>query len=98
MEMNVDQISLLARIRLGAEEKQRLSRDLENILGYVKQLEELDTKEIPPTSHVLQIENVFRADAARPENVTEDVTEDALSHAPDREGNFFKVPKVIEGE
>lgn len=94
MEMNVDQISLLARIRLGAEEKQRLSRDLENILGYVKQLEELDTQEIPPTSHVLQIENVFRADVARPENVTED----ALSHAPDREGNFFKVPKVIEGE
>jgi aspartyl-tRNA(Asn)/glutamyl-tRNA(Gln) amidotransferase subunit C len=94
MEMNVDQISLLARIRLKEEEKKRLSRDLENILGYVKQLDELDTREVPPTSHVLQIENVFRADELRPQ----DVTEDALRHAPEREGNFFKVPKVIEGE
>lgn len=94
MDINVDQISLLARIRLKEEEKKRLTRDLENILGYVKQLDELNTDAVEPTSHVLQIENVFRIDDARPQNVTED----ALRHAPDREGRFFKVPKVIEGE
>lgn len=94
MEMNVDQVALLARIKLEEAEKKKLSQDLERILGYVKKLEELDTKDVPPTSHVLAIENVFRKDEAKPQQIIED----ALKHAPEREGAFFKVPKVIEGE
>lgn len=94
MEMNINQVALLARIKLREDEKKSLSRDLEKILDYIKKLNELDTAQIPPTSHVLAIENVFRPDSAKPQ----DIYKEALGHAPEREGDFFKVPKVIEGE
>lgn len=94
MAMNIDQVALLARIKLREDEKKSLSQDLEKILDYVKKLNELDTSQTPPTSHALALENVFRPDAVNPQHVRDE----ALEHAPDREGNFFKVPKVIEGE
>lgn len=94
MEMNVEQVALLARIKLEEAEKKKLSQDLERILGYVKKLDELKTQDVPPTSHVLAIENVFRKDELNPQRIIEE----ALKHAPESEGNFFKVPKVIEGE
>ena len=94
MEMNIEQVAFLARIKLQDGEKAKLSKDLENILGYVKQLNEINTQDIPATSHVLPIENVFRADEMEPQAVIEE----ALKHAPDSEGRFFKVPKIIEGE
>lgn len=94
MAMDIDQVALLARIKLREDEKKSLSQDLEKILDYVKKLNELDTSQTPPTSHALALENVFRPDAVNPQHVCDQ----ALAHAPDREGNFFKVPKVIEGE
>ncbi len=94
MEINVDQVAILARIKLEEAEKKKLSQDLERILGYVKKLEEINTQDVPPTSHALAIENVFRKDELKPQRIIEE----ALQHAPEREGNFFKVPKVIEGE
>ncbi len=94
MDMNLEQVALLARIKLQEGEKKKLSQDFEKILGYVKKLDELKTQDVLPTSHALQIENVFREDEAKPQTVFED----ALKHAPEREGRFFKVPKVIEGE
>ena len=94
MEFQIEKIAELARLNLKPEEKAKLQRDLEAILGYVKKLESLDTKQVEPTSHVLNLENVFRKDEIKPS----EVREDALAHAPLKEGKFFKVPKVVERE
>jgi len=91
-KINIDAVADLARLKLSAEEKEKLSGDLANILGYVEQLSRLDTQNTPPTSHVLNLENVFRPDEAKPSSIREDV----LKHAPKREANFFKVPKIID--
>ena len=87
-------IAELARLNLKPEEKEKLRKDLESILSYVEQLKGVSTDAVEPTSHVLNLENVFRKDEVKPCDIREDV----LKHAPHREGNFFKVPKVIEQE
>ena len=91
-KINIEQIAELARLNLKPEERVKLTKDLEAILAYVDQLREVDTKKIEPTSHVLPIQNVFRKDETKPTRISDAV----LSHAPKREGKFFKVPKVIE--
>ncbi len=91
-KINIEQIAELARLNLKPEERMKLTKDLEAILAYVDQLQEIDTRKIEPTSHVLPLQNVFRKDEAKPTRISEAV----LSHAPKREGKFFKVPKVIE--
>jgi len=93
MQMNIDQVAQLARIKLTPEEKEKLAKDLGNILSYVEQLSKLKTDDVPPTSHVLAVENVFRDDVRKPADVCEEV----LRNAPEREENFFKVPKIVEG-
>lgn len=93
-KIDIDQVAELARLSLKPEEREKLSRDLASILNYVDQLKELKTEEVPPTTHVLELQNVFRKDKA----VSSQIREDVLKHAPKREGNFFKVPKVIEGQ
>lgn len=90
-EFNIDSLAALARISLKPEEKAKLSQDLEKILGYVRELSKLDTQNTEPTTHPLPLENVFRVDEVKPSVVRDKV----LEHAPKREGNFFKVPKVI---
>jgi aspartyl-tRNA(Asn)/glutamyl-tRNA(Gln) amidotransferase subunit C len=94
MAFEIEKIAQLARLSLKPDEKQKLANDLEAILAYVEKLKTLDTAKIEPTSHVLDIENVFRRDEVRPSSVREDV----LQHAPSPEGKFFKVPKVVEKE
>ncbi len=91
MNINIDKIAELARLNLKPEEKQRLAKDLGAILDYVKKLDKLDTSKVEPTSHVLNMENVFRADEVKPSNAAEK----ALEHAPQTEGSFFKVPKIV---
>jgi aspartyl-tRNA(Asn)/glutamyl-tRNA(Gln) amidotransferase subunit C len=91
MEINIERVAELARLNLKPEEKQKLAKDLGAILEYVKKLDVLDTKDVEPTSHVLNMENVFRADEAKPS----DAASKALEHAPETEGSFFKVPKIV---
>jgi aspartyl/glutamyl-tRNA(Asn/Gln) amidotransferase C subunit len=62
-------------------------------LEYVGTLQELDTDGVRPMSHVLELKNVWRDD--RPRNLKE--TKSILSNAPEREGAYFKVPKILEG-
>ena len=93
-KFDIDALAALARIRLNPEEKAKLSHDLEKILGYVRELSALDTKNVEPTTHALPLENVFRPDEVKPSAIRDKV----LEHAPKREGNFFKVPKVIDQE
>ena len=94
MSFEIEKIAELARLSLKPEEKVKLKKDLESILAYVEQLKAVPTDQVEPTSHVLNLENVFRRDAIRPSDIREDV----LKHAPHREGNFFKVPKIIDQE
>ena len=94
MSFEIEKIAELARLKLDPEEKKKLEKDLASILSYVKKLDSLNTQAIEPTSHVLNLENVFRAD----EVVVKKVRDEALNHSPLREGKFFKVPKVVERE
>ncbi len=94
MSFEIEKIAELARLSLKPEEKGKLKKDLESILAYVEQLKKVLTDQIEPTSHVLNLENVFRPDEVRPSDIREEV----LKHAPHREGNFFKVPKIIDQE
>ena len=94
MSFEIDKVAELARLNLKPEEKAKLAKDLDKILEYVKKLEALDTSNVEPTSHVLNLENVYRADEVKPA----EVRDKALEHAPHREAKFFKVPKVVDRE
>ncbi len=83
----------LARISLGEEETDIFREHLEQILKYVEQLEEVDTENVIPTTHVLSsMKNIFREDIPAPSISPEE----ALSNAPDKADGFFKVPRVIK--
>ncbi|CCQ92519.1 Aspartyl/glutamyl-tRNA(Asn/Gln) amidotransferase subunit C [[Clostridium] ultunense Esp] len=84
-------VAELARLALSEEEAEKMARTLNQILRYVEKLNELDTEEVPPTSHVLGITNVMRADEVRPSWPIEEV----LKNAPDKEERQFKVPAIM---
>ena len=88
----VEVLGHLARVALTPEELERFAGQLDEILSYVEKLKTARTEGVPPTSHVLELSNVFREDRVR----TPLPTEAALSNAPDREGPFFRVPKIID--
>jgi len=88
---DVEHVALLARLELNEEEKELYTRQLGKILEYAAILQELDTTEVPPTAHVLPLHNVFREDRVSGHLPVEEV----LANAPDREGNYFKVPRII---
>lgn len=91
-ETEVRHIAHLARLKLSDEEVARFSAQLSDILGYMATLNEVDTTDVPPTAHTLPVRNVFRTD-----EVTAGLTLDAaLANAPQREGSFFGVPKVLD--
>ncbi len=88
----VEYVAMLARIELNEEEKEIFSDQMSTILDFFDRLNEVNTEDIPPTSHVLNVVNAFRADEVRP---SLDV-EEGLRSAPDREGRFFRVPKILD--
>ena len=88
----VEHIAMLARLGLTEEEKVIFGEQLSSILDYMRALSEVDTSNIPPTAQVIHLQNVMRADEVRPSLPMERV----LANAPDREGNFFRVPPVLE--
>ena len=91
-EDDVRHVAHLSRLDCSDEETRRFTHDLNQILGYMDQLAQLDTEGIAPTSHSLKLQNVFREDEVRPSLAHEQ----ALANAPDREGPFFKVPQIIQ--
>jgi aspartyl-tRNA(Asn)/glutamyl-tRNA(Gln) amidotransferase subunit C len=88
----VEHVSRLARLALDDAELDALTGDMDAILAYVEQLNELETEGIVPTAHAVPMENAFRKDEAR-DSFT---PEQALRNAPDPHKNGFRVPKVIE--
>ncbi len=88
----VEHVAELARLEFSGDEKELFARQLDAILTYVEKLNELDTTGVEPTSHVLPIKNVFKPDSVKP-SLTPD---EALLNAPERSGDFYRVPKIIE--
>lgn len=91
-EKDVEHVALLGRLHLTPDEKKALTQDLNTILQYVEKINELNTANVEPTSHVLPIRNVTREDIVKPFPGQEVM----LKNAPDKENGFFRVPPVIE--
>jgi aspartyl-tRNA(Asn)/glutamyl-tRNA(Gln) amidotransferase subunit C len=81
-------VAHLARLELREEEIERLESQLNDILAAVSKVSELDLSDVPPTSHPLEVVNVWGDDEPRPSLPVAD----AFANAPEREGDFFKVP------
>ena len=86
-------VANLSRIGLTEEEIEDTRKELGDVLDFMAKLNELDTDGVPPTTHVLDISNVFRKDVAG-EGMD---LEELLAEAPDREDNCFRVPSILEG-
>jgi aspartyl-tRNA(Asn)/glutamyl-tRNA(Gln) amidotransferase subunit C len=91
---DVEHVARLARLSLTEDEKDRYTAQLGSILGYIEKLSELNTDHVKPTSHALPLSNVWREDVM--ETSTLGSPDEILANAPQREGPFFKVKKVIE--
>jgi aspartyl-tRNA(Asn)/glutamyl-tRNA(Gln) amidotransferase subunit C len=88
-------VAKLARLALDEETLRRFAGQIEHILEYVDQIAGLDTSGVEPMAHALpQLHNVLREDVAGPALPLEQV----LANAPETDGPFFKVPKVIGGD
>lgn len=92
MKISIEHIAHLARLSLSEKEKELFGGQLEGILNYMEKLNELDTKDIEPTSHVIAINNITRDDVPTPSLAREE----ALLNAPDKTDKFYRVPKIIE--
>lgn len=88
---DVEHVARLAKLSFTEAEKKKLVTELNSILEYMEQLNELDTKDVDPLSHVIELSNVFREDIVKPGLAREE----ALRNAPARGEKFFKVPKVL---
>jgi aspartyl-tRNA(Asn)/glutamyl-tRNA(Gln) amidotransferase subunit C len=88
---DVEHIAELARLKFEEKELDQFTNDLNEILTYVEKLNELDTENVEPLSHPIESVNNFREDEVKPSIKREE----ALKNAPDKDEEFFKVPKVI---
>jgi len=89
---DVRHVARLARLALTDEELERMREQLDAILAYIDKLRELDVEGVEPTSHAVPLVNVMRDDEITP-SLSQDA---ALANAPDRAGEFFRVPRIIE--
>ena len=87
----VKKVAQLARLELNESEINQHAEQLEKILEYIKQLEKINTDNIPCTTRAIEVVNVLRKD----ENKNYENSEEILDLAPSRENKFFKVPKII---
>ncbi len=92
MKINVSHVAKLASLPLTGEEKKKFESQLSETLDYVKQLGEIDTKDVSPTSQVTGLENVTREDVVTPSLTQEEV----LKNAKSTHNGFFKVPAILE--
>lgn len=89
---NVRHVAKLSRLNLTAEEEEIMTGQLNAILKYAEKLNELDTEEVEPTTHVLHVSNVMREDEVRPSLSLDEV----MLNASEEEEGQFKVPAVLE--
>jgi aspartyl-tRNA(Asn)/glutamyl-tRNA(Gln) amidotransferase subunit C len=89
---DVEKVALLARLHVTEGEQETFAKQLSQILTHVEQLNRYDTTGVEPTTTVMGQVNVFRDDVVRPSLPAEK----ALANAPEREGDGFGVPKILE--
>jgi len=89
---DVEYVANLARLELSEEEKEKFTKQLSAILEYMDKLKKLNTENIKPTAHALELKNVWREDEIKPYPYRNDI----LENAPEKEADFFKVKKIIE--
>ncbi len=90
-KQDIESVALNARLELDEDEKELYAKQLNDILNHAQDLEKINTEDVPPTVHILPIKNVFREDVVG-EHLP---NEKAIANAPEAEGNFFKVPKIL---
>ena len=88
----VRHVAELAKLALSDEELERSGYELNRILAYFRELQEVDTENVPITSHAIPMVNVLREDETRPSLPAEEV----VANAPDGVDVFFRVPRIIE--
>lgn len=88
---DVRKVAQLARLALPEEKITTYTTQLERILEYVDHLQAVDTEGVPPTTRAVEVVNVTREDRVEPTPVREDL----LNLAPQREGDFFRVPRIL---
>ena len=88
---DVRKVAKLARLDLADDKIATYTKQLEPILDYVSQLQAVDTTDVPPTTRAVEVVNVTRMDGVTPTNVREDI----LNQAPQREQDFYRVPKIL---
>ena len=88
---DVRKVAHLARLDLPEDKIATYTGQLESILEYVSQLQQVDTEGVPETTRAVEVTNVTRVDGVQPTPVREDI----LNQAPQREGDFFRVPKIL---
>jgi aspartyl-tRNA(Asn)/glutamyl-tRNA(Gln) amidotransferase subunit C len=89
---DVQRVATLARLRLTSEEETSLTAQLDSILLYMDKLNELDTSQVEPFTHAVDLVNALREDLV----TNQPNAEALLANAPERDETFFKVPKIIE--
>ncbi|MCX7704825.1 MAG: Asp-tRNA(Asn)/Glu-tRNA(Gln) amidotransferase subunit GatC [bacterium] len=87
----VEYLANLARIKLSEKEIIKLAGELETILDYISQLNQLDTEKVKPANNVLTFSNVWRKDEVKPSLSVQEI----MKNAPEKTGNMFKVPGII---
>ena len=88
---DVRKVAQLARLDLPEDKIAAYTDQLESILEYVSQLQQVDTEGVPETTRAVEVTNVTRGDAVQATPVREEI----LNQAPQREGDFFRVPKIL---
>ena len=88
----IEHVASLARLNLTGQEKEKLTSEMANIISYVDKLNELDTSNVEPRSHVISLQNVFREDKVKESYDRGKI----LANAPAQEDGCFKVPRVVE--
>lgn len=88
----IEYVGILAKLELSEEEKEQAKKDMGSMLDYIDKLNELDTTNVEPMSHVFPVNNVFREDVVE----NGDDRENILKNAPEEKDGSFKVPKTVE--
>ena len=91
-QTQVKKVAKLARLDLSEQEVREFATQLSAILEYVEKMNQLDTESVEPLAHCLPISNCFREDVVKDSLGTEKT----LANAPQRDGEFFKVPKILD--
>ena len=89
---DIESVAYLSRLQLSEEEKDKLTTQINRLLGNFEKLQEINTDDVEPTSHVIPVSNVFRKDESRPSLPAEEV----VSNGPRVAGGCFVVPRVVE--